>query len=339
MRHAVKIAIIGADDLVGQAILEQLDAYVPAAQVFVLAEDASDEVVDAAGLSHAVEDIASFDFSLVDVAIFCAGNEVAQRYVPIAAQSCWVIDESSALRGQPETQLLVPHINAPTQAIEGCPRILTAPNAVAWMLATVLASLRELSPIASVSVVSLHSASALGRAAVDELARQTTSLFNQQDVPHTRFPQRLSFNVLPHIGSLRDDGLSLEEQKIQQEVQTILSQPDLPISATAIRVPVFFAHSAVLQVQTVQPVDVQKWLARLAVHPMIAVIDDANVLEDATPSGVLGGDKIALARVQTLPNQQVKMWLCVDNIKVAVAQNCLAILAWWLEQQQVKVLH
>lgn len=334
MQVAVRVVVVGALDLVAQAIVELLhERKFPFAQLTLLdTDEAVGEVVEVGHHHYIVEDLADFDFTQADIAFFAAGEAITLQYAAEAqANGCLVIDESAALRQQDNACLLVPALNARHwQATQHA--YISSPSCVSLMLAHIWLAIGGVAAWQHISVTALHAVSALGKRAVEVLAHETGALFNQQDLPDNLFGARLAFNVLPQIGALHANGASHEEWKIQQELSRLLGKT-LPLSVTSIRVPLFFGHAVQLHLQATQAIDLDAVLTGVAQNPMLSVVADPDILNEATPATIVGAEVIRIARLHKTADNQLSLWVISDNIRVGAALNCVNCAEWWLNQQ------
>jgi aspartate-semialdehyde dehydrogenase len=331
MSRSFNVCVVGPRTLVGEALLEILEERsFPVADIFVL--DTGEEVAETAafaGRDLAVRDIASFDFSTVQLAFFCGGADLSREYAQTAADvGCVVIDDSDAFRMQEEVPLIVPEVNGGLLAELRHVGLIASPNSCATILATVLKPIQERVGVARVNVVTLQSVSGLGRAAVEELARQSMDLFNQNPLASEVFPKQIAFNLLPHIGTTEPDGYTREEAKIMAETRRLLRLPELAIAATAIRAPVFYGHAMTIQVETQAPLDADEARALFEAAPGLTVYDDASATGYPTPVvEAASNDPIFVGRIRNDPSctKGLALWAVADNMRKGSALNCVQV--------------
>lgn len=274
-----------------------------------------------------VADIATFDFKGVDIALFAGGDVAAAEYVKKAAAAGAVaIDNSSTFRMDPEVPLIVPEVNG--QAIKGHKGIIANPNCSTIQMMSVLAPLHKAFTLKGVSVATYQSVSGAGKEAVEELRRQTKELLEGQAVEgKSCFPKRIGFNLFPQIGSFDEEGHSTEEAKMVNETRKILDIPNLPVLATCVRVPVFFAHSEAVQASFAQECSPQEVRAILSQAPCVKVMDEPSKGVYPTPAEGENQDLVLVGRIRRDPTFEygISMWVVADNLRKGAATNAVNI--------------
>lgn len=331
MSKVFNVCVVGPRSLVGESLLEILEERAfPVGELFAL--DAGEEVAETANFAGAdltVRDIASFDFSQAQIAFFCGDGALSREYAPQAVDAgCVVIDDSDVFRMNEEVPLIVPEVNGELLAEYRQIGLIASPNSCATLLATLLKPLHDRVGVTRVNVVTLQSVSGAGRAAVEELARQSMGLFNQSPVEPVVFPKQIAFNLLPHIGSTQADGYTREEVKIMEETRKLLGLPELLLSATAIRVPVFYGHAMSVQVELAEPLSALDARALLEGVPAIAVYDEADAMGYPTPvAEAASNDPIFVGRIREDPSCTggLSLWAVADNMRKGSALNCIQI--------------
>ncbi|MEE9198728.1 MAG: aspartate-semialdehyde dehydrogenase, partial [Dehalococcoidia bacterium] len=238
------VAIVGATGLVGREfinILEQRNF--PMASVRLLASERSaGKKVPVNHHDVEVEELSEGSFKGVDVALFSAGSGVSRRFSPIAADSGAVaIDNSKAFRMEPTVPLVVPEVNP--EDIWKHQGIIANPNCSTIQLVVALNPIHRINPIKRAIVDTYQAVSGIGAGGVEELAQQVRAELEGKEVVSRVFPHPIVFNVLPEIDFLLDNGYYKEEWKIIEETRKIMHAPEMAISATAVRVPVYVGHS------------------------------------------------------------------------------------------------
>ena len=326
------IAILGATGLIGEAMIEILEAStLPVGKLFLLAsEQSSGEGRKFRGKTVVVKDAAGFDWSQAQIALFSAGADASGEYAPRAADAgCVVIDNSSRWRADDAVPLVVPEVNPDALAGWSAKRIIANPNCSTIQLVMALKPLHDAAGLAHVSVASYQAVSGAGRAAVTELAQQTARLLNAQSLDDpAAFPLQIAFNLIPHIDAFGDDGFTGEEQKIMRESRKILGLPHLAIQATAVRVPVFFGHSEVVAVQTEAPLGAERARELLALAPGVVVVDARGPAGYPTPvTHAAHADGVFVGRLRDDPSREngLLMWVVADNVRKGGALNAVQI--------------
>jgi aspartate-semialdehyde dehydrogenase len=325
------LALVGATGAVGRTVLEALDALdVPVEKLRPIASARS------AGTTIAfrdddlrVEAPREGVFRGCEVAIFCAGPAVAREWAPRAwAEGCAVVDDSPAFRGEPDVPLVVPEVNAAAADGFRARGIVSSPSSLATALALALAPLQAAAGLRRVVVSTYHSASGLGQGGIEELERQARDLLNLKEPdPPARFPHRLAFNVIPQVGAFGEGGVSEDERKIIVEARKILGEPSLPISATAVRVPVFFGHSAAVNVATARPLGAAAARAALAQAAGVKVVDDPAQRVYPMPMLVGSEDVALVGRLRDDPSQEngLDLFVSIENTRKGAATNAVQV--------------
>ncbi|RQO73044.1 aspartate-semialdehyde dehydrogenase [Aquitalea sp. FJL05] len=321
----MQLAVVGAAGLVGQSVLELLaQRQFPAERVFAVdGPEHEASTVSYGNLELDIRQLDEFGFENVALAIFVAGDSVAREYVPQArAAGVTVIDFSSAFRLDAEVPLVVPAVNAEQLAGLEAGALVAVPNCTVTPLAMALRPLLPLQP-KRLTVATYQSVSGSGQKALEELAEQTTALFSQRESENTVFEKRIAFNVLPQIGALDEDGMAEEERSIMLELRRLLQQAELPIEATAVRVPVFFGHAWAVSLEVAADIDLVQVKNRLVAAGLQCVTADQHG-GHITPMEATGNDGVWISRLRKAGNT-IQFWLAADNVRVGAALNCVLV--------------
>lgn len=331
--NGCSVAIVGATGVVGETlarVLEERRFPMRSLRAFATARSAG-STVRSCGHEAIVEAIRADSpdrrlFDGIDVAFFAVGDSVSAAYGRLAADAgTLVVDKSSAFRMAPDVPLVVPEVNG---GLALGKRLVANPNCATIPLALVLAEVDREFGIDWVSVTTFQSVSGAGRDAVEEFEAQLDG-----DERVIALPHRIAGNVIPQIGALDADGRSSEERKVAEELRKILDRHDLPISATAVRVPVSVGHSAALSFGTSRTVSRQDLAAALARAPSLTY-DDGGY---ATPLDVAGTDRVCVGRLRPgLPVANGWLaWVVCDNLRKGAATNAVQIAETVLETAKV----
>jgi aspartate-semialdehyde dehydrogenase len=325
----LRVAVVGATGLVGRtmiSILEERD--VPVAELRPLASRGDGRSVDFQGRSWPVEVTTPEAFEGVDVALFSAGGGASKVFAPEAAQrGAVVIDNSSQWRMEPGVPLVVVGVNDEDAAAhEG---IVANPNCSTMQLMPLFKALRDSVGIERVVVDTYQSVSGTGNKAVVELDAQVRAYAAGDPPQASVYPHPIAFNALPHIDVFREDGYTKEEWKVIVETRKILHLPELPISCTAVRVPVFTSHSEAVHVELQAPMTPDEARALFAAVPGVVVRDDPahNVYPLATEGA--GRDEVFVGRIRqdvSIPDRRgLAFWVVSDNLRKGAATNAVQI--------------
>jgi aspartate-semialdehyde dehydrogenase len=256
-----------------------------------------------------------------------AGGAVSLEWSPkIGAAGAVVIDNSSAWRMDPDVPLIVPEVNA--AAVEGFRKknIIANPNCSTAQLVVALKPLHDKAKITRVVVATYQSVSGAGKDAMDELDRQTKSIYSLQDIQTKIFPKRIAFNLIPQIDVFMEDGYTKEEWKMMVETKKILD-PKIKLTATCVRVPVFVSHCEVVNIEFVEPITVEEAREILRNAPGCIVIDKHEPGGYVTPYDATGEDATYISRIRedaTVENG-LSMWVVSDNLRKGAALNAVQI--------------
>ena len=316
--QACHLALVGATGVLGREILQVLEERnVPLSQLTVLASAQSEgERVEYRGRSHVVRLLSREAFAGVNVAIFAAGTEASKDYAPYAVRAgAVVIDTSPAFRLDPEVPLCVPELNAAMLRRES--RMIAMPQSLTAQLALVLAPLHDAAPLKRVVVATYQAVAGLGRRGIEEFDQQLRDLLNFRSPQTQVFPHQLAFNCVPQCGEFLDNGYTTEEMALANELRRLLNVPDLPMTVTAVRVPLVHGHSAVATVETVRPLPASQARTVLEQAGGITVEDDPKRLYYPLATRVLGHDAVFVGRIRaddSVPHG-LQLWMVADNLR------------------------
>ncbi|MBI5835779.1 MAG: aspartate-semialdehyde dehydrogenase [Candidatus Eisenbacteria bacterium] len=326
MAGARTVAVVGATGAVGQEmlrVLEQRDFPVGRLRPMASARSAGSRLCFR-GREFAVEALEGADFDGVDVALFSIGAELAREHGPRAAEAgAVVVDNSTAFRMEPDVPLVVPEVNG--ELLASRPRIVANPNCCAVPLVVVLHALRRAAALKRVIVTTFQSVSGTGKDAMDELREQAGAWLEGRESPPRVYPRPIAFNCLPHVDAFQDNGYTREEMKITAESRKMLGLPDLLLSATCVRVPVFRAHSESVTVEFERPVTPQQALDALRSAAGVELRGEPGAYP--TPRDAEGGDLTLVGRVREDVSHPggIALWLTCDNLRKGAALNAIQI--------------
>ena len=324
-----KVAVVGATGNVGREMLDILaERNFPADEVVAVASRRSHGVECSFGdKTLKVKAIDHFDFSDVDICLMSAGGAVSKEWSPkIAAQGAVVIDNSSAWRMDQDVPLIVPEVNA--DAIAGFTKknIIANPNCSTAQLVVALKPLHDKAKIKRVVVATYQSVSGAGKDAMDELFSQSKAVFTLGEIETKKFSKRIAFNVIPHIDVFMEDGYTKEEWKMMVETKKVLD-PNIKLSATCVRVPVFVGHSESINIEFENPITADEARDVLRNAPGCLVIDKHEDGGYVTPYECVGEDATYISRIRedcTIENG-LQMWVVSDNLRKGAALNAVQI--------------
>ncbi len=325
-----KVVVAGATGNVGREMLNILaEREFPVDEIVALASRKSlGTEVSFGDTTLKTKDLATFDFTGWDIALFAVGSGPTKEYAPkAAAAGCIVIDNSSLYRYDPEIPLIVPEVNA--DAIMGYKNknIIANPNCSTAQMVVALKPLHDRAKITRVVVSTYQSVSGAGKEGMDELWEQTKAVYNPTaEVPPTKFSKQIAFNVIPHIDVFLDSGETKEEWKMVAETKKILD-PKIKVTATCVRVPVFVGHSEAINIETEEFLDWQEAQDILREAPGIMLVDKREAGGYITPIECVGEFATYVSRVRqdsTVENG-LNLWCVSDNLRKGAALNAVQI--------------
>ena len=331
-KHPI-IAIAGATGVVGQemlSVLNSAECKIPYSSIRLLAsKDSAGEVYQvtggvSTGGDAVVEELTADSFNDVDIALFATSAELSAKYVPIAVKAgAFAIDNSSHFRMAAGIPLVVPEVNP--EAITNDTKIIANPNCSTIQLVPVLHVIHKAATLKRVVVSTYQSVSGAGKAALDELWSQTLAVFNQQEMQHEAFQHQIAFNCIPQIDVLLESGYTKEEFKIINESRKILGIPDLKITSTAVRVPVFYSHAESVNVETEKSLFPDELIKLLSTTDGIEVYTNMSDYPMQITAG--GTDPIHVGRIRKDESVQngLDLWIVADNVRKGAALNAVQI--------------
>ncbi len=276
-----------------------------------------------------VEVLGPDSFDGVDIALFSAGGEISREFAPIAARAgAVVIDNTSAFRMDEDVPLVIPEVNPEDIALFTQRRIIANPNCSTIQMVLVLAPLHARAHIKRVVVDTYQSVSGAGLEAMEELSQQSVGMFSSAEMPEPKvFSHRIAFNCIPQIGPVGSDGISEEERKLVLETPKIMHAPDLRVAATAVRVPVFCAHSEAIHLELAEPLSPEQAREILNTSSGIEVVDDVEQSRFPMAIDAVGKDPVFVGRIRrdaTVANG-LSLWIVSDNLRKGAALNAVQI--------------
>jgi len=324
------VAVAGATGAVGNemvAILEERNF--PVKNLKLLASSRSvGKTISFKGTDIKVEELKEDSFKGVDIGLFSPGGAVSMKFAPIAAASgCVVIDNTSAFRMEPDIPLVVPEVNE--HAIAGYKNrgIISNPNCSTIQMVVVLKPLHDFAKIKRVVVSTYQAVSGTGKKAIYELEQQVLAIYNNKEIEKKVYPHQIAFNCLPHIDSFLENGYTKEEMKMVNETKKIMEDQSIQVTATTVRVPVFYGHSESVNVEFESDITPEKARELLSKAPGVKVTDDPS--KNIYPLAIYaaGKDDTFVGRIRR--DESVKyglnMWIASDNIRKGAALNAVQI--------------
>jgi aspartate-semialdehyde dehydrogenase len=328
MASGLVVAVVGVTGAVGQTTLKLLEERkfpVRELRAFASARSAG-KTVTFKGESVRVDAVGPDSFKGVELALFSAGSAQSKEYAPHAVRAgAIVVDKSNAFRMDPDVPLVVPEINPHT--VRGHRGILACPNCTTIVTVMPLKPLHDAGRLRRVVATSYQAVSGAGVNGVEELRSQTLAWARGEAVVPRYFQHQIAFNVIPHIDKFADNGYTGEEIKLVNEVRKILELPDLPVSPTTVRVPVFTAHSVAVNAETEVRLGRERAREALAGFPGIRLWDDPADNRYPMPVLVEGQDDCYVGRIRedlSMPNA-LNFWVVGDQLRKGAALNGIQI--------------
>ena len=330
----MRTTILGASGLVGRTMLRLLEGqtWLDEPPLLLTSHRSADTPIPFRGENLICREVTTDAFAGVRIALFSAGGDSSRTWAPVAARAgAWVVDNSSAWRGDDGVALVVPEINGDLVPVAGdrAGGIIANPNCSTIQIALPCAALAAAAGLREVHVTTLQAVSGAGQRGRLELAAQAAALAagEQPDAGEAGhlFPRRIAANAIPEIGPIGEDGFCEEERKVHHELRKILDQPDLAVTCTATRVPVWNGHAAAVRAVLERPLGRNEVVAALEAFPGLTCTAD----QYRTPAEISGDTIVHVGRVRHEPGRQdaVLFWVVADNLLKGAAWNAVQIAA------------
>jgi aspartate-semialdehyde dehydrogenase len=323
------VAIVGATGAVGAEMLvclEQRDFPLGKLKLLASARSAGRQL-EFRGGAVPVEELTHDSFKDVDIALFSAGGGISKEFAPSAAAAgAVVIDNSSAFRMDEGVPLVVPEIN-PEAAQERPRGIIANPNCTTIISLMALAPLHQVFGLRSVIASSYQAVSGSGAQGIIELEEQVNALVTGKPFTPKVYPRQIAFNVIPQVDVFTDNGYTKEELKMLHEGRKIMGLPQLKVSCTCVRVPVYRSHSVSITAQFENPVDVDAARAAYAGRPGVQVMDDPANKIFPVPLDTTGKDNCLVGRIRKniVLENALDLWVVGDQVRKGAALNAVQI--------------
>ncbi|MBI3794237.1 MAG: aspartate-semialdehyde dehydrogenase [Nitrospinae bacterium] len=322
------VAVVGATGAVGNEMIETLEQRkFPVGNIRLLASaNSAGKTLPFNGKEVTVEELTEDSFKGIEIALFSAGAERSKKFAPHAVKAgAVVIDNSSAFRMDAGVPLVVPEVNA--HAIKLHKGIIANPNCSTIQMVVALNPLHKKAKIKRIVVSTYQSVSGAGQKGINELNNQVRALYSFQSVKKKAFPHQIAFNCLPQIDVFNPDGYTKEEQKMVNETRKIMEAPEILVSPTAVRVPVFHAHSESVNVEFESDISPEEAKEILSKAPGCKVVDDPANFSYPLAIDAAGTDDVFIGRIRrdATVKHGLNMWIVSDNIRKGAALNAVQI--------------
>jgi len=322
------IAIVGATGAVGQTMLKILEERdFPVKSILPLASSRSNgHMVNFRGEKIKVQEAAPSLFDGIDIALFSAGKSVSMELVPEAVKrGAIVVDNSNAFRMSPDVPLVVPEVNP--EHIKYHKGIIANPNCSTIQMVVALKPIHDAARIKRVVVSTYQAVSGTGIDAIEELKQQLKMVLNGETPKARIYPYPIAFNVLPHIDVFDDTGYSQEEWKMVNETKKIMSDDNIAITATTVRVPVMNCHSESVNIETEEKLTADMAREILFKAPGVKVVDEPKSKHYPLPGDATGRNEVFVGRIRedfSIKNG-LNLWIVADNLRKGAALNAVQI--------------
>jgi aspartate-semialdehyde dehydrogenase len=324
------VAVAGATGAVGNEMVATLEQRnFPVKNLKLLASSRSvGKTITFKGKEVKVEELKEDSFKGVDIGLFSPGGSVSLKFAPIAAASgCVVIDNTSAFRMDPDVPLVVPEVNE--HAIKNYKNkgIIANPNCSTIQMVVVLKPLHDAARIKRVVVSTYQAVSGTGKKAIHELEQQMLAIYGQKKIEVKVYPHQIAFNCLPHIDSFIENGYTKEEMKMVNETKKIMEDQGIQVTATTVRVPVFYGHSESVNIEFEKDLTPEAARKLLKKAPGIKVVDDPSKNLYPLAINAAGKDDTYVGRIRRDESiaHGLNMWIVADNIRKGAALNAVQI--------------
>lgn len=338
------VAILGATGAVGAEFLRLIEERnFPFAELKLLASKRSaGQVIHFMGKDYVVEEATEKSFDGVEIALF-AGGSISETFAPIAVKAgAVVIDNSSTFRMDPEVPLVVPEVNP--EAIAQHKGIIANPNCSTIIMVMALKPLHDLVPIKRVVVSTYQAVSGGGKEAMEELEKQVADIVAGRPVTANILPgaslkkhYQIAFNLIPQIDIFKENLYTKEEMKMILETRKIMNAPDMKITATTVRVPVYRSHAESVNVEFEGPIDLAEARKALEKFPGVKLTDDPAEQIYPMPLNTSGLNDVEVGRLRYDESVEhgLNFWCCGDQIRKGAALNTLQIAEYMIEHDML----
>ena len=334
------VAVLGATGAVGQEMMKILaERNFPVGKLIPLASARSaGKTLKFKGEDVTIQEACDSAFEGVDIVLGAAENDIAQKFAPAIVKAGAVfVDNSSAFRLDPKVPLIVPEINP--EDVSWHSGIIANPNCSTIQMLVALKPIHDAVGIKRIVVSTYQAVSGTGQKGLEELERQTRDLFNMREPENKVYPYRIAFNVLPHIDVFLENDYTKEEMKMVNETVKIFNDPTVKVTATCVRVPVFYCHAESVNIETHKKMTAKECRILLSQAPGVRVFDNPREKMYPMPAYCVGDDETYVGRIredETIENG-LNLWIVADNVRKGAALNAVQIAEELLKRDLVRV--
>lgn len=331
-----RVALLGATGVVGNEILKILEErnFQFKSIKFLASARSAGKKLTFKGQEYTIEETTAESFKDVDLVLSSAGSATSKRFVKdIVDAGGVIVDNTSAFRMDEGTPLVIAGVN--DEDLKLHKGVVANPNCSTSQLMLVLKPLHEKNKIKRLVVSTYQSVSGAGKSAIDELANSTKASLNDEDFTPSAMQKKIGFNLIPHIDSFCDNGYTKEEMKVTNETRKILHAPEMQISCTAVRVPVFISHSEAVSIEFENPMSPAMAREILSGAYGVEVWDEPEKNVYPTPIDAAGLDPVYVGRIRAdiSCNNGIVLWVVADNLRIGAALNTVRLAEKLVEMQ------
>lgn len=333
------VAILGATGAVGQEmmkVLEEQNFPINTLKLLASARSAG-KTMQFQNKDIVIEEATKDSFVGMDIVLGAAENDIAEQLLPYAQKAgALVIDNSSAFRMCDDVPLVVPEVNP--QDIFNNNGLIANPNCATIIALVAIHKLHEYAHVKSMVVSTYQAVSGAGNPGIAELNTQAKQVLNNEATTPSCFPYQIAFNLIPQIGGFDENGYSSEEMKMQNEGRKILHHPDLKVTCTCIRIPVFRSHSESITLSFDKEIDVETARKLLRDGEGVKLMDDPDNQVYPMPLDTTDQDLVFVGRIRKDlsrdDNKSLTLWCCGDQVRKGAATNAVQIAMKYIEKQK-----
>lgn len=329
-KEKYSVAVVGATGAVGNEMIKILEERkFPVGKLKLLASSRSaGSYVEFYNKDIKVEILDEDSFKGIDIGLFSAGGSISERFAPVAASAgCIVVDNTSAFRMDSQVPLVVPEVNPHAIAQYRNKGIIANPNCSTIQMVVALKPIHDVARIKRIVVSTYQAVSGTGKKAIDELQDQSRDILSFQDVECKVYPHQIAFNCLPHIDIFLENAYTKEEMKMVNETRKILEDDSIRVTATTVRVPVFYGHSESVNIETEKKITADEVKKLLSQAPGVTVVDDPASARYPLAIDAAGKDDTFVGRIREDESIEkgINMWIVADNLRKGAALNAIQI--------------
>lgn len=327
-KEKYNVAVVGATGVVGSTMVKILEERnFPLANLTLLASEKSEgKRLEFNKKQVVVKKLQHNSFKGIDIALFSAGATRSKEFAMSAVNAgAVVVDNSSAFRMNSDVPLVVPEVNC--EKIKGAHGIIANPNCSTIQMVVALKPIYDRVGIKRIVVSTYQAVSGSGKKAIEELSGQIRDIAISRSANCSVYPHQIAFNCLPHIDVFLDNGYTKEEEKMVNETKKIMGDPDIAVTATTVRVPVYFGHSESVNIETREKISAEEVKNLLSIAPGLKVLDDPKKFDYPMAINAAGKDEVFVGRIRedNSIEKGLNLWIVSDNIRKGAALNAVQI--------------